>query len=227
MEIYEQACQEKEVLFHTSIHPTSAVQESRRVVSGKRRAGKGFPEVAFSPTARSPASPQRRPEAASVSGRAGRARGSLFLFRARREDHRDVAPSAVLEKPEWQECSRLHLSGAELWLAQKRGELARGWTASRGVECRTCAAGCRARGRPIGSARVRSVPPQPWAAAGLARRALASREGGLGHGGCGPGDRGPLQPCTRAATGTARTGPGAPGECGAGATKLARLCPGL
>ncbi|VCW76432.1 unnamed protein product, partial [Gulo gulo] len=69
---------------------------------------------------------------------------------------------------------------------------------------------CRARGHPIGPARVRSVPPQPRAAPGRARRALASREGCLGHGGCSPGDRGPLRPCTRAATGTARTGPGAP-----------------
>lgn len=68
-----------------------------------------------------------------------------------------------------------------------------------------------------------SDPPPPC----RAWRALASREGGHGRGGRGPGERGPLRPWARAATGTARAGPGAPGECGAGAAKLARLCPVL
>ncbi|XP_019488918.1 PREDICTED: zinc finger protein 445-like isoform X1 [Hipposideros armiger] len=45
----------------------------------------------------------------------------LYIPWGRKEDHRDAAPSTVLEKPEWHECGSLHLSGAELWSAQRMG----------------------------------------------------------------------------------------------------------
>lgn len=73
----------------------------------------------------------------------------------------------------------------------------------------------RARGRYARPARLRSVPSRPLAALGRARRTLTSPVGGPGH-----GEPGPHRPCTRAAVGTARACPDAPGECGAGALKL-------
>lgn len=41
-----------------------------------------------------------------------------LLCRARREDHRDAAPSTVLEKPGWHDCCSFHLSSAGLWPAR-------------------------------------------------------------------------------------------------------------
>nr|XP_044611398.1 zinc finger protein 662 isoform X3 [Equus asinus] len=50
----------------------------------------------------------------------------VILLWARREDHRDAAPSTVLEKPEWHDCCSFHLSSAGLWPARNvttwRGE---------------------------------------------------------------------------------------------------------
>lgn len=110
----------KYLLLHISIRPTRVQCNTEEEWSvGRRGLGKDSQRKP-SPHARFPALPQQRPEAVSVCGRAGLALPSLFLCGARREDHRDVAPSTVLEKPEWQECSSLHLSGAE------RGELSVG-----------------------------------------------------------------------------------------------------
>lgn len=77
----------------------------------------------------------------------------LGLLLGRKEDHRDVAPSTVLEKPEWHEHCSLYLSGAQLWPAQRMGATSR--------------AG-RAGGTPGHGAAVPGLPgsgaclPDPW-----------------------------------------------------------------
>lgn len=96
------------------------------------RAGKGFPEEASFPAAQSPLIPHPCSGARGQSVSQGELDHSpLGLLLGRKEDHRDAAPSTVLEKPEWHECCSLYLSGAELWPARRMGATGRAGRAGR------------------------------------------------------------------------------------------------